>query len=149
MSTNGLVPPDARVTRRLPAHACRRATALDARVPGDGIVAVVQTGETLEITYDLRETSLDALIDALDFDIDALGPCERALVGLERHRERVRVEELKYIGGWDNIVREIYVTHYRHRAHGRRDDRRRQWRQYEQQADAPPATPFPEEPDDG
>lgn len=125
-----------RVTRRLPCAACGRPDGLDATHAG--VESLARHGDSLEVTYDLRETNLDALLEALDFDPGRTGLAARLLLRLERHRERLRAEELKYIGGWDNIVREIYVTHYRHRAHGRRDDRRRQWRQYEQQRAASP-----------
>lgn len=32
--------------------------------------------------------------------------------------------------GWEANVRRIYVSRYRHRRHGRRDDRPQQWRKY-------------------
>jgi len=93
---------------------------------------VAFVGNGLSVTYDLRETSCAHIID----EIEALGIRpdltwhQRLRLRLRCYREAVLKEDLTNEIGWDSFVREIYVSRYRHRRHGRRDDRPRHWRQY-------------------
>lgn len=60
---------------------------------------------------------------------------QRLSLWLRYYQEAIFLENLNDETGWDSCVREIYVSRYRHRRHGRRDDRPRHWRKYA----APPA----------
>ena len=97
-----------------------------------GLEDVTLDGSGLRATYDLRETTCAHIID----QIEALGiPVvltwhQRLRLRLRCYREAVLKEDLNNEIGWDSFVREIYVSRYRHRRHGRRDDRPRHWRQY-------------------
>lgn len=59
------------------------------------------------------------------------GLLERLRLYLRCYRDAVLREEQNNEIGWDSCVREIYVSRYRHRRHGRRDDRPRNWRHYD------------------
>ncbi len=54
----------------------------------------------------------------------------RLRLRLRCYRDAILREEQNNEIGWDSFVREIYVSRYRHRRHGRRDDRPRNWRHY-------------------
>lgn len=55
---------------------------------------------------------------------------ERLRLHVRCYRDAILREEQNNEIGWDSFVREIYVSRYRHRRHGRRDDRPRNWRHY-------------------
>jgi hypothetical protein len=55
---------------------------------------------------------------------------ERLGLWLRYYQEAIFLENSDDEAGWDSYVREIYVSRYRHRRHGRRDDRPRHWRKY-------------------
>ena len=107
-----------------------RAVAQLAVMPGLEDVAL--DGDSFSATYDLRETSCAHIIDK----IAALGirPVlswhQRLRLRVRCYREAVLKEDMNHEIGWDSFVREIYVSRYRRRRHGRRDDRPHQWRQY-------------------
>ncbi len=60
----------------------------------------------------------------------ALSLSERLGLKLRCYRDAILREEQMNEMGWDSFVREVYVSRYRHRRHGRRDDRPRNWRHY-------------------
>jgi len=60
----------------------------------------------------------------------AAGLRDRVGLKLRCYRDAILREEQMNEIGWDSFVREIYVSRYRHRRHGRRDDRPRNWRHY-------------------
>ncbi|MFT4562425.1 MAG: hypothetical protein ACI9BW_002169 [Gammaproteobacteria bacterium] len=89
----------------------------------------------LRVVYDSIQTSTATIIDvveAADVRI-AAGIFQRISLWLRCYREAIVEEESSNDIGWDSFVREIYVSRYRHRRHGRRDDRARHWRQYSKQ----------------
>ena len=97
-----------------------------------GIEDLVLDDNKLRVVYDIRETQIEAVIELLQH---AGASVVLSWYGLWRlrfrcYRESVQVQEANNEIGWDSCVREIYVSRYRHRRHGRRDDRPRHWRQY-------------------
>jgi hypothetical protein len=97
-----------------------------------GIEDLVLDDNKLRVVYDIRETQLEAVIEFLQH---AGASVVLSWYGLWRlrfrcYRESVQAQEANNEIGWDSCVREIYVSRYRHRRHGRRDDRPRHWRQY-------------------
>jgi hypothetical protein len=109
-----------------------RSRAMSRLLATPGLEDVALDGNGLSVTYDLRETSCAHIID----QIEALGIPpdltwqQRLRLRLRCYREAVLTEDRNNEIGWDSFVREIYVSRYRHRRHGRRDDRPRHWRQY-------------------
>jgi hypothetical protein len=97
-----------------------------------GVEEASVNGDSLRIRYDLRATSCAPIIEHIE--TRGLAPVlswrQRLLLRLRCYREAIRREEMNNEIGWDSFVREIYVSRYRHRRHGRRDDRPRHWRQY-------------------
>lgn len=63
----------------------------------------------------------------------APGLLNRLRLCVRCYRDAILREEQNNEIGWDSFVREIYVSRYRHRRHGRRDDRPRNWRHYNEQ----------------
>ncbi|MGR9091568.1 MAG: hypothetical protein ACU85U_13405 [Gammaproteobacteria bacterium] len=59
-----------------------------------------------------------------------LSVLEHMRLKLRCYRDAILREEQMNELGWDSFVREIYVSRFRHRRHGRRDDRPRNWRHY-------------------
>ena len=97
-----------------------------------GIKDLVLDDNKMRVVYDIRETQLAAVIEFLQH---AGASVVLSWYGLWRlrlrcYRESVQAQEANNEIGWDNCIREIYVSRYRHRRHGRRDDRPRHWRQY-------------------
>ncbi|MDA0823266.1 MAG: hypothetical protein O3C28_12705 [Proteobacteria bacterium] len=89
----------------------------------------------LRVVYDPIQTDTGTIIDVINSS-DAqvvTGFFQRILLWLRCYREAIIEEESDNDSGWDSFVREIYVSRYRHRRHGRRDDRARHWRQYSRQ----------------
>ena len=101
-------------------------------LPLPGVEEVSLGDDTLYATYELPQTSAAAIIEVIESSglILALSWHRRLRVWLLYYREAIFEENLKDEIGWDSCVREIYVSRYRHRRHGRRDDRPRHWRQY-------------------
>lgn len=101
-------------------------------LPLPGIEEVSFRGDTLHATYELPQASAAAIIDVIESSGLKLAlswhKCLR--LWLLYYREAIFEENLKDEIGWDSCVREVYVSRYRHRRHGRRDDRPRHWRQY-------------------
>ena len=97
-----------------------------------GIDELTVDEDCLRLNYDVRATNCARLIE----DLRALGlnPAlargERWRIALRAYRESIWAEDFNNEIGWDSFVREIYVSRYRHRRHGRRDDRPHHWRQY-------------------
>jgi hypothetical protein len=110
------------------AHA--RASSALRQLPG--LLETSSDGDRLRLGYELRMTNCAAILASLQaagltLRLTALG---RIRLGLRCYREAVLKEDLNNDIGWNSFVREIYVSRYRHRRHGRRDDRPRHWRQY-------------------
>ncbi len=83
-------------------------------------------------SYDIRDTNcadVVRLIESAGVARD-LNRRDRLRLALRCYREAILREDLNNEIGWDSFVREIYVSRYRHRRHGRRDDRPHHWRQY-------------------
>ena len=97
-----------------------------------GIEEVSFRGDTLHASYELPQASAAAIIDVIESSglKLALSWHKRLRLWLLYYREAIFEENLKDEIGWDSCVREVYVSRYRHRRHGRRDDRPRHWRQY-------------------
>ena len=97
-----------------------------------GIDQASLQGDKLSLVYDLPATNAKALVELLENAGLSLVLTwfQRFTFNLRCYRESVFCEEANNDIGWDSCVREIYVSRYRHRRHGRRDDRPRHWRQY-------------------
>jgi len=97
-----------------------------------GVGEVILEGAIVRVAYDLCDTTCAQVVD----QIEGLGlkpvlnVWQRLCLRLRCYREAIHKQELNNDIGWDSFVREIYVSRYRHRRHGRRDDRPRHWRQY-------------------
>jgi hypothetical protein len=113
-----------------------REKALIARLGGlPGIEDANINNRSLRVVYDPIRTDTATIIDAInssDVQVET-GFFQRILLWLRCYREAIIEEESNNDSGWDSFVREIYVSRYRHRRHGRRDDRARHWRQYSRQ----------------
>ena len=98
-----------------------------------GITEVESHGGRLLVRYDLRETNPAVIVELIEArgGVLSLTRRERLRLRARCYREAVHREDLNNEIGWDSFVREIYVSRYRHRRHGRRDDRPRHWRQYD------------------
>lgn len=101
-------------------------------LPLPGIEEVSFRDDTLHAAYELPQTSAAAIIEVIESSglTLALSWHRRLRLWLLYYREAIFEENLKDEIGWDSCVREVYVSRYRHRRHGRRDDRPRHWRQY-------------------
>lgn len=110
-----------------------RARALGALRDLPGVLDVGIDGDRLRIEYELREVNCAELADTLQNSGLAMVLDWRQRLGLKLrcYREAVHRDDMNNEIGWDSFVREVYVSRYRHRRHGRRDDRPRHWRQYE------------------
>jgi len=97
-----------------------------------GVGEVILEGAIVRVAYDLCDTTCAQVVD----QIEGLGlkpvlnVWQRLCLRLRCYREAIHKQELNNDIGWDSFVREIYVSRYRQRRHGRRDDRPRHWRQY-------------------
>lgn len=97
-----------------------------------GVKELSPSDDTLTVSYDLRETDAASILEFAKVNglATKLNRYERLKAWLRCYREAILKDDLNNAMGWDNFVREIYVSRYRHRRHGRRDDRPRHWRQY-------------------
>ena len=90
-------------------------------------------GTSLECAYDLRVTNLltikQCIVDAGISIEQTLWQKFRGL--LSAHRESILRAEQGIDYGWDVWIQDAYVSRYRLRRHGRRDDRITNWRMYE------------------
>ena len=89
-------------------------------------------GATLHVEYDLRDIDRRAIVAELGADgiYLAYNRWSKLAAALLDYRERIRRQEQSIEYGWDAWIREIYVSRYRKRRHGRRDDRLTNWRHY-------------------
>ena len=85
--------------------------------------AITTTDDMLEVIYDLRVITLEALLGELDFDRGAVGFLTRMGLALACYREARQLENLNSAGGWDSIVRKIYLALDRNRQYGRQQER--------------------------
>lgn len=109
-----------------PAHVCK------ALVTVHGIAQAHADADAYRVTYDpvvLDCASVVAQLRAHGVEPSS-GLRARLRLRLRCYRDAILREEQNNEIGWDSFVREIYVSRYRHRRHGRRDDRPRNWRHY-------------------
>lgn len=97
-----------------------------------GVGEVILEGAIVRVAYDLCDTTCAQVVDQIEGLglMPVLNVWQRLCLRLRCYREAILKQELNNDIGWDSFVREIYVSRYRHRRHGRRDDRPRHWRQY-------------------
>lgn len=97
-----------------------------------GIADARDAGGQYIITYDPRVIGCAEVIAQLRAvgAEPALSLLENLSLKLRCYRDAILREEQMNEMGWDSFVREVYVSRYRHRRHGRRDDRPRNWRHY-------------------
>ena len=92
----------------------------------------LEADQQLVIDYEFPATNCETILATLEqsgIELE-LTKFEHLKLLLRCYREGIRRDSLNNEMGWDSFVREIYVSRYRHRRHGRRDDRPRHWRQY-------------------
>lgn len=98
-----------------------------------GVISANVTNDSLSVEYDLRKVSLCAIRALLTQHKLAL--CENIRERISRwlieYREAIRQAEQFVDYGWDAWIQDAYVSRYRLRRHGQRDDRLTNWRQYE------------------
>jgi len=109
-----------------PARVCATLGALD------GVAKVEEAAGVYSIKYDPRVLGCAEVIARLRATgaEPALNVLEQLRLKLRCYRDAILREGQMNEMGWDSYVREIYVSRYRHRRHGRRDDRPRNWRHY-------------------
>jgi len=97
-----------------------------------GLEEVSLSDDRLSATYEVPAINAATVVEALEASgvTPVLSWLERLRLWLRYYREAIFEENLNDESGWESCVREIYVSRYRHRRHGRRDDRPRHWRQY-------------------
>lgn len=98
-----------------------------------GLKSLRREDHELMVTYDLRLVRLADLLPRLrETGIDIgnnLG--QRIRLAYWLMTEDVQAHNADRDSDWASLVRDIYLSQYRHRRHGRRDDRPRHWRKYE------------------
>lgn len=107
------------------------ARAILLKLPGCNAASV--TSGSLDVTYDLAQTNaaiIVGLVASAGLPV-VLNLRQRTALWLRYYQEAIFRENQNDESGWDSCIREIYVSRYRHRRHGRRDDRPRHWRKYE------------------
>jgi hypothetical protein len=98
----------------------------------EGVERVETRDRMLEIHYDLRLIRLSDLVAKLA-DIGLLpdtGILQRVRLASWAVCEDIQWLNRDFDMSFDTVVREIYMSRYRHRRHGRRDDRPQHWRKY-------------------
>ncbi len=114
----------------LPGDACN--TAAKALAGIDSIEVEVGADERLQLRYDLRQISLaeiEAILAGAGIAL-AGGWLSRIQRSFRHYTETIQRDCHDIEAGWDAYVRAAYLSRYRTRRHGRRDDRPQQWRQY-------------------
>jgi len=103
-----------------------------ARVSAEpGVARVALTGRRLIVAYDprlTRRTAIAAAVRAVAGEHVATGPLSARWQAIAEDARRTAPDD--YPVGFRQRVREAYLHRYRHRRHGRRDDRPQHWRQY-------------------
>lgn len=90
-------------------------------------------GKALKVEYDLRVTNLLTIkqcISAAGISIEE-SLWQKLCSVLRIYRESILRAEQGIDYGWDVWIQDAYVSRYRLRRHGRRDDRITNWRMYE------------------
>ena len=98
-----------------------------------GIKDASVDGTSLKFAYDLRVTNLLTIkqnISAAGISIEQ-SLWQKFCGLLTAHRESILRAEQGIDYGWDVWIQDAYVSRYRLRRHGRRDDRITNWRMYE------------------
>ena len=90
-------------------------------------------GQSLHVEYDLRATSLRAIKQvvaqhSLSIKTSIWASFRDLII---EYRESILRAEQGIDYGWDVWIQDAYVSRYRLRRHGRRDDRVTHWRMYE------------------
>lgn len=104
-----------------------------------GVLELVRKEKSIHIVYDLRLTnllSLKRLMMERGLDLQE-SFFLRIYHYIEQYRESIRLEEQHLDYGWDTWIQDAYVSRYRRRRHGHRDDRITNWRDYEPPEDWP------------
>lgn len=99
----------------------------------------------LEIRYHLRQiefTQIRTELAALGVP-PAMTFWERLRYGLWSYMETIQREAAAASDGWDADVQRIYISRYRQRRHGFRDERPQQWRKYLDKSDSAPVVDKP------
>ena len=99
----------------------------------NGVYSAELQDNSLTLEYDLRKIDLNEICAVLlerniPLRDNVVEQIKRWLVG---YKEAVRQAEQFVDYGWDAWVQDAYVSRYRLRRHGQRDDRLTNWRQYE------------------
>lgn len=121
-----------RITVRVGANAVEPARVCALLGAVRGIANADETAGIYIVDYDPRVLGCAAVIARLraagaEPAPDFLGSLA---LKLRCYRDAILRDGQMNESGWDSFVREIYVSRYRHRRHGRRDDRPRNWRHY-------------------
>lgn len=99
-----------------------------------GVNDVVPAGRILRLRYDLHRVTLRELLPHLraagNAPSSALGWRWRTVLWLLTEDVQIERKRARQID-WDTLVRDIYQSQYRHRRHGRRDERPQHWRKYQ------------------
>lgn len=100
-----------------------------------GITEASIDGTTLRIAYDLREINWRTIKQhirkaGIKFEQSRWQKIRQLLT---EHRESILRAEQGIDYGWDVWIQDAYVSRYRLRRHGRRDDRITNWRMYERE----------------
>ena len=131
---------DGNISRDIPKNTQTAAAALphDHLAPSmqarPGVLAAELEGRILTIQYDVRKISLREIKHIIaEQQLSASENLwERLRCFISQYKESVRREEQLIDYGWDTWIQDAYVSRYRLRRHGRRDDRLTNWRQYEE-----------------
>jgi len=104
-----------------------------ALLPMEGLQAASALDpETLSIRYDLHQINLHRLLERLSElgAIPAGGWRQSLQLQLWQYQEHRQLLDREQTLGWTRCVRQIYISRYRGRRHGRIDERPQQWRRY-------------------
>jgi hypothetical protein len=98
----------------------------------EGVESAVTLPDGIEARFDVTVTNSAALEQALGAMGAGLPHSLRTdwSRAWRDYRESARREHALTASGWDAAVRALHAQCYRRERHGRRDDRRQQWRAY-------------------
>ena len=148
-------------TRSIPLAQASKAEHLAAALRNmPGVEGCEINNTSLMISYDLRAVNLAAIeAQIVDHGVARKHSLwQQFKYYLARYREAIVIAEENIDYGWDVWVQDAYVSRYRLRRHGRRDDRVTNWRMYEQNTargtnelapDSPNSGPNPGDQSDG
>lgn len=114
--------------RRLPFPLDARALSALRAVPGVTGASVI--GRSLRLSYDLRRNCLADLLPRLR-EISGAALKRSWRVAFWLLTEDIQRQHQGRGFDWDSLVRDIHMSQYQHRRHGRRDERPQHWRKYQ------------------